>query len=95
MAGIEGVDVVAGGDSHTLLGAEEAPVFMTRGEYRVVTTTSRQSDGRTLCVVHAWEYGHLLGPLKMPGTGRGDGQWRCRGTGRWRCQWRRRGTGRL
>jgi 5'-nucleotidase/UDP-sugar diphosphatase len=65
MAGIEGVDVVVGGDSHTLLGADVAPVFMAQGEYPTVTTTQRQSDGRTVCVVHAWEYAHLMGHLEV------------------------------
>jgi 5'-nucleotidase/UDP-sugar diphosphatase len=65
MAGIEGVDVVVGGDSHTLLGADVAPVFMARGEYPIVTTTARQTDGSIVCLVHAWEYGHLLGHLKV------------------------------
>jgi 5'-nucleotidase/UDP-sugar diphosphatase len=65
MAGIEGVDVVVGGDSHTLLGADVAPVFTAQGEYPTVTTTQRQSDGRTVCVVHAWEYAHLLGHLEV------------------------------
>jgi 5'-nucleotidase/UDP-sugar diphosphatase len=65
MAGIEGVDVVVGGDSHTLLGADVAPVFMAQGEYPTVTTTQRQSDGRTVCVVHAWDYAHLLGHLEV------------------------------
>lgn len=65
MAGIEGVDIVVGGDSHTLLGADVAPVFMAQGEYPTVTTTQRQSDGRTVCVVHAWDYAHLLGHLEV------------------------------
>jgi 5'-nucleotidase/UDP-sugar diphosphatase len=65
MAGIEGVDVVVGGDSHTLLGADVAPVFMAQGEYPTVTTTQLQSDGRTVCVVHAWDYAHLLGHLAV------------------------------
>jgi 5'-nucleotidase/UDP-sugar diphosphatase len=65
MADIEGVDVIVGGDSHTLLGADVAPVFMAQGEYPTVTTTQRQSDGSTVCIVHAWDYGHLLGHLEV------------------------------
>jgi 5'-nucleotidase/UDP-sugar diphosphatase len=65
MAGIEGVDIVIGGDSHTLLGADVAPVFMAQGEYPVVTTTSRQSDGRIVCVAQAWDYARLLGHLSV------------------------------
>jgi 5'-nucleotidase/UDP-sugar diphosphatase len=45
MAGIEGVDAVVGGDSHTLLEADVAQVFMAQGEYPTVTTTKRQSNG--------------------------------------------------
>jgi 5'-nucleotidase len=64
MAGIEGVDIVVG-DSHTLLGADVAPVFMQQGEYPTLATTQRQSDGRTVCIVHAWDYAHLLGHLEV------------------------------
>jgi 5'-nucleotidase/UDP-sugar diphosphatase len=64
MTGIEGVDVVVGGDSHTLLGADVAPVFMTQGEYPAVTTTAL-TDGRKVCVVQAWDYAHVLGHLNV------------------------------
>jgi 5'-nucleotidase/UDP-sugar diphosphatase len=76
MVGIEGVDVVIGGDSHTLLGLDVAPVFNPSGAYPApsvtMTATTRQSDGRTVCVVTAWEYAHLLGHLNVIFDAAGD-----------------------
>jgi 5'-nucleotidase len=38
---------------------------MQQGEYPTLATTQRQSDGRTVCIVHAWDYAHLLGHLEV------------------------------
>lgn len=62
---LSGVDVVVGGDSHTLLGDEtftDLLGFNVGGEYPTVVTNA---DGDTACVVQAWEYTHLIGKLDV------------------------------
>jgi len=63
-AALKGVDVIVGGDSHTLLGDEtfENLGFNTQGEYPTVVT---DANGNTVCVVQAWEYAHLMGKLDV------------------------------
>ncbi|WP_116366894.1 NAD nucleotidase [Parahaliea mediterranea] len=61
---LTGVDVIVGGDSHSLLGDDTFATlgFNPVGEYPTVTA---DADGNTVCVVQAWEYGHLLGQLDV------------------------------
>ncbi len=63
-ARLRGVDVIVGGDSHTLLGRPElADLGLAPGG--PYPTLARNADGDTVCVVQAWEYGHLLGALQV------------------------------
>ncbi|WP_187275698.1 NAD nucleotidase [Parahaliea aestuarii] len=61
---LTGVDVIVGGDSHSLLGDDTFASlgFNPVGEYPTLTT---DTDGNTVCVVQAWEYAHLLGQLEV------------------------------
>merc|ERR1712048_237409 len=61
---IPNVDVIVGGDSHSLLGSDEnlAPIGFPEGPY---PTTQTSSDGRTVCVVQAWEYAYGVGKLDV------------------------------
>lgn len=61
---LSGVDVIIGGDSHTLLGSELLSNlgFPVSGEYPTVVT---DADGNKVCIAHAWEYAHALGRLKV------------------------------
>jgi 5'-nucleotidase/UDP-sugar diphosphatase len=63
-ANLSGVDVIVGGDSHTLLGSETFTSlgFNPAGEYPTVVTNA---DGETVCIVQAWEYGHVMGQLQV------------------------------
>jgi len=63
MAEIDGVDVVVGGDSHTLLGevGSTAKGF-PGGAY---PTLKASPSGGTVCVVQAWEYAHGVGKLDV------------------------------
>ncbi|PLW83821.1 bifunctional metallophosphatase/5'-nucleotidase [Kineobactrum sediminis] len=61
---LRNVDVIVGGDSHTLLG----PQSLTRlGLKPVADYPARTTDalGQPVCVVQAWEYGRLLGKLSI------------------------------
>ena len=64
MAGsLRGVDVIVGGDSHTLLGESFADIgLQPTGPYPVVTTNA---DGDRVCVAQAWQYSQLVGHLSV------------------------------
>jgi len=62
-AKLTGVDVIVGGHSHTALGKLEFPGAPSpRGEY---PTVARSADGRTVLVVQAWEWGKVVGKLRV------------------------------
>ena len=62
-AALTGVDVIVGGDSHSLLGGENLGlVGNPAGPY---PTQATNADGEPVCVVQAWEYAHLLGELQV------------------------------
>ena len=63
-ATLSGVDVIVGGDSHTLLGDETfaALGFNPIAEYPTQVTNA---DGEKVCVVQAWEYAHIMGKLDV------------------------------
>ncbi|WAJ71268.1 bifunctional metallophosphatase/5'-nucleotidase [Catenovulum adriaticum] len=64
VANLEGVDVVVGGDSHTLLGDS---TFSDLGFNPVGQYPTRVTDkmGNQVCVVQAWEYAHIMGKLDV------------------------------
>lgn len=61
---LTGVDVIVGGDSHSLLGDEtfENLGFNPVGDY---PTQASDAGGAPVCVVQAWEYAHLMGRLEV------------------------------
>ena len=59
---LRGVDVVIGGDSHTLLGDFKALGVPAGGRY---PTVLRNADGDTVCVGQAWEYAKAFGLMKV------------------------------
>lgn len=61
---LKGVDVIVGGDSHSLLGGDNITTMGLNvvGEY---PTTVTNADGDTACVVQAWEYAKVLGELTV------------------------------
>ncbi|CAA0090990.1 NAD 5'-nucleotidase [BD1-7 clade bacterium] len=63
-AKLSGVDVIVGGDSHTLLGSSDLASlgFNTAGEYPTRVT---DKDGNPVCIVQAWEYSHVMGSLDV------------------------------
>lgn len=59
---LTGVDVIVGGDSHTLLG-NFAPIGLnTMGRYPYRTS---DAVGSPVCIVHAWQYSWVLGELNV------------------------------
>ncbi len=60
---LSGVDVIVGGDSHSLLGSGFEPLGLDpTGEYPTVV---KNRDGETVCVVQAWEYANVVGALSV------------------------------
>ena len=67
---LKGVDAIIGGDSHTLLGNFKALGLKSISDSYPTVTTSK--DGKKVCIAHAWEYGHILGDLKVTFDAKGD-----------------------
>lgn len=60
---LRGVDVIVGGDSHTLLGKGYAELGLApAGEY---PTRLSNADGDPVCVVQAWQYTWAVGQLDL------------------------------
>ncbi len=71
-ARLSGVDVVVGGDSHTLLGPDAlrtTGVGSPAGNY---PTRITDKDGKPVCVVQAWEYAQVVGELKVSFNAQGE-----------------------
>ena len=63
-AALTDVDVIIGGDSHTLLGPESLKTvgLSPEGEY---PTQLRNKDGDLVCVAQAWQYSYVVGQLNV------------------------------
>jgi 5'-nucleotidase len=60
---LRGVDIVVGGDSHTLLGEDFSDFGLNPGgPYPTVVSNA---DGDTACVVQAWQYAAVVGELAV------------------------------
>lgn len=76
-ARLSDVDVIIGGDSHTLLGDFAALGLNGSGAY---PTMVANRDGKPVCVAQAWEYGKAIGELNMQFDSKGDVE-SCNGRG--------------
>jgi len=59
---LSGVDVIVGGDSHTLLGDATVKQKAPANAYPQMLTNK---DGSKVCIVQAWEYAHAVGFLEV------------------------------
>ncbi len=59
---VAGVDVIVGGDSHSLLGDFAAVGLTSQGDYPTITT---DAAGNTVCVVQAWQYSNVVGEIEV------------------------------
>lgn len=65
---LSGVDVVVGGDSHTLLGPQDKLKSYMNTEISASNeypTRVKDKDGNLVCVVQAWEYSQVVGELTV------------------------------
>lgn len=60
---LRGVDVIVGGDSHTLLGDKFAKLGLAPGGPYPSKRTNK--DGDEVCVVQAWQYASVVGELEV------------------------------
>ena len=72
IAKLSGVDVVVGGDSHTLLGPDALKTYGVGTPSGAYPTRLTDKDGKQVCLVHAWEYGQVVGELKVRFDAAGD-----------------------
>ena len=70
-ARLHGVDVIIGGDSHTLLGPDVLKDYglQPTGPY---PTVARNRDGHTVCIAQAWQYGYVVGQLDVDFDAQGN-----------------------
>jgi 5'-nucleotidase / UDP-sugar diphosphatase len=68
---LSGVDVIVGGDSHSLLGPSNLSDYglTPAGAYPTQTT---DRDGRLVCVVQAWQYSYAVGELNVKFNAAGE-----------------------
>jgi 5'-nucleotidase len=61
---LDGVDVIIGGDSHTLLGPDSMKGFglSPAGAY---PTAATDKAGRPVCIAQAWQYAYAVGALDV------------------------------
>jgi len=69
---LSGVDVVVGGDSHTLLGPDTLSTTGVGTPGGAYPTRLADKDGKNVCVVQAWEYAQVVGELKVSFDARGN-----------------------
>lgn len=65
------VDVIIGGDSHTLLGdfSAQGAGYAASGAY---PTQSINKDGKPVCIGHAWEYSKAMGEMRVSFNDQGE-----------------------
>ncbi|WP_434362813.1 NAD nucleotidase [Parasalinivibrio latis] len=73
---LSGVDVIIGGDSHTLLGDFDSVGLNSRGDY---PTMVKDKKGKNVCVAQAWQYSAVVGELDVDFDWFGDVT-KCEGT---------------
>ena len=69
---LSGVDVVVGGDSHTLLGPDAMTAYGVGSPAGAYPTVLQNKDGKRVCLVQAWEYSQVVGELKVSFDANGD-----------------------
>jgi len=72
MATLRGVDVIIGGDSHSLMSTPDTADTLGAAADALYPTELTNGDGKKVCVAQAWEYGHGLGQLKVSFDASGD-----------------------
>ena len=72
IAKLSGVDVVVGGDSHSLLGGAGLWTYGVGSPAGAYPTVLTGADGKRVCLVQAWEYAQVVGELRVRFDAQGD-----------------------
>ncbi len=67
---IEGVDVIIGGDSHTLMG--DFNMVGLKSTAKNYPTIVKSKDNKKVCIAQAWQYSYLVGSLDVEFDKYGD-----------------------
>ena len=65
LAALSGVDVVIGGDSHSLLGPDTLAAYGVGSPIGPYPTMLTNLDGDLVCLAQAWEYAQIVGELHV------------------------------
>ena len=65
LASLSGVDVVIGGDSHSLLGPDTLATYGVGSPIGAYPTMQINLDGDPVCLAQAWEYAQIVGELQI------------------------------
>ena len=68
---LSGVDIVVGGDSHSLLGPEILKSYGISPEGPYPTRTTDR-DGKPVCITQAWQYGYVVGETRVAFDANGE-----------------------
>jgi len=66
---LNNIDIIVGGDSHSLLGDFTNVGLKSEGNY---PTKIQASNGKTVCIVQAWQYSAVVGNLEIHFDDQGD-----------------------
>lgn len=75
---LSGVDVIVGGDSHTLVGDFTNVGLKNPNNAKKYPTLTTSKDGKKVCIVQAWNYAYIVGNLDVTFDEKGDVQ-KCSG----------------
>ncbi len=67
---LKGVDVIIGGDSHSLMGDYSAVGLKSAS--KMYPEIVKNADGKSVCIAHAWEYAYGVGDLDVSFDKNGD-----------------------
>ncbi len=66
---VAGIDIIVGGDSHTLLGDVKSLGLTSEGDYPTIVLSPRNEP---VCIVHAWQYSYVVGKLEVKFNNKGQ-----------------------
>jgi len=66
---VAGIDIIVGGDSHTLLGDVKSLGLTSEGDYPTIVLSPRNEP---VCIVQAWQYSYVVGKLEVEFNNKGQ-----------------------
>jgi 5'-nucleotidase len=66
---VAGIDIIVGGDSHTLLGDLKSLGLNSEGDYPTIVLSPRKEP---VCIVQAWQYSYVVGKLEVEFNNKGQ-----------------------